>query len=92
MQYPEVPGQQRTDTSIAAAPDPESAATLRNIALSIIRRCPCTADEVARIMQRHILSVRPRVTELKRMGLIEDSGERRKNVSGKKAIVWKAKV
>jgi hypothetical protein len=33
-------------------------------------------------------SIQPRTTELKRKGLIRDSGQRRPNSTGKQAIVW----
>ena len=35
-------------------------------------------------------TVQPRTSELKLLGLIEDSGERRRNRNGKRAIVWVA--
>jgi hypothetical protein len=35
-------------------------------------------------------SIQPRTSELKRKGLIRDSGQRRPNCTGKKAIVWTA--
>tara|TARA_R110000737_G_scaffold253598_1_gene262939 strand:+ start:437 stop:781 length:345 start_codon:yes stop_codon:yes gene_type:complete len=49
-----------------------------------------TGDElaVATDMLRHTCC--PRTATLKRKGLIVDSGERRKGVSGKKQVVWKA--
>ncbi len=47
-----------------------------------------TADEVAYALKYSILTVRPRVSELYKLGLIVDSGLRRKNASGKNAIVW----
>lgn len=34
-------------------------------------------------------TVSPRILELRRMGLIEDSGHRRKTRSGRNAIVWR---
>jgi hypothetical protein len=48
-----------------------------------------TADEIAAAINYSILTVRPRVSELRRQGRILDSGVRRKNISGKSAIVWK---
>lgn len=89
--YPDTPGHQHTDTSLAAAqaiaPD---ARTLRKQTLDVIRAEPHTADEVAKLLCYSILAIRPRVTELHKLGHITDSGERRRNDSGKLAIVWRA--
>lgn len=52
---------------------------------------PLTADECADLMCKSVLSVRPRFSELHALGQIEDSGERRKNASGKHATVWRVK-
>jgi len=49
-----------------------------------------TADEVAIVVGRTVLAIRPRITELRRLGLIFDTGERRVNISGRRAAVWKA--
>lgn len=90
--YPHRPGAQDTDTSKQAAgaiaPD---AATLRGQALAFLREVPMTADECASRARVSILAMRPRLTELSTLGLIEDSGERRANSSGRKAIVWRIK-
>lgn len=48
-----------------------------------------TADEIAAAMNRSILTIRPRVSELNRMKKIIDSTGRRKNASGRNAIVWR---
>lgn len=92
FQYPAEPGAQERDTSQAAAdaiaPD---AATLRAKALAVVERSNgLTADEVAGRMGMSILSIRPRLTELSRLGKVRDSGARRANGSGRKAIVWAA--
>jgi hypothetical protein len=47
-----------------------------------------TAGEVARDLDLSVLSVRPRVSELKRLGEIRQTGARRKNESGMTATVW----
>lgn len=79
------------DTSIAAAADAAiDAKQLRGLALEHIRKTPSTADEVADALGKSVLSIRPRITELKNLGKIVDTGDRRKNTSGKSAKVWKA--
>jgi hypothetical protein len=89
--YPEHPGAQGEETSFAAAeavaPD---AATLRQDCLRILKLGPATADEVAESLGRSVLSIRPRITELKTMGRIRSTKERRPNRSGKSAVVVEA--
>lgn len=46
-----------------------------------------TADEVALVMGRDRLAIRPRITELKMSGVVRDTGRRRKNRSGRNAAV-----
>jgi predicted ArsR family transcriptional regulator len=46
-----------------------------------------TPDEVAAALARSVLAVRPRFTELKIDGLVRETGERRKNRSGRTAAV-----
>lgn len=88
--YPHAPGAQDRDTSRAAAEDAaETAPTLRAKALTILQHSEgLTADQVAAKLGKSILSIRPRVAELARMGKVRDTGERRPNISGKQAIVW----
>ena len=65
--------------------------SLREQCFRIISQIPMTADEVAECMEKSILSIRPRIAELSKLGKIEDSGRRRTNESGKIATVWRAK-
>lgn len=89
--YPESPGFKVGGTSQEAAESmDESSDTLRMRALAILQRERLTSDEVAERMGRSILAVRPRVTELHKLSLIRDTGERRKNASGRRANVWVA--
>lgn len=92
FQYPESPGYQDTDTSFEAAesirPDVHG---LRALCLNALTKREMTPDEVARFVGRDRLAIRPRMTELKEMGLIEDSGARRVNQSGRRAIVYRIK-
>lgn len=48
-----------------------------------------TGDEVSKKMGEWIYSVKPRLTELSRMYLVEDTGERRKNDRNRQEIVWR---
>jgi predicted ArsR family transcriptional regulator len=62
---------------------------LREVVLTAFEKSKgMTADECAGRLGLSILTVRPRVTELSRLGKLRDSGARRANGSGKKAIVW----
>ena len=49
-----------------------------------------TADEAADALGESVLSIRPRFTELLRLAKIKDSGQRRRNDSGRSAKVWVA--
>jgi predicted ArsR family transcriptional regulator len=90
--YPHAPGARDRDTSRAAADAAARIAPmLRGKVLVVLERSNgLTADEVAGRLGLSILSIRPRCTELSRLGKIRDSGDRRRNVSGKRAIVWMA--
>lgn len=89
MTYPLSPGWSRPGTSqVAAMQMTGRAFTLREGVLLILDLVPSTADECAEFMGRTVLSIRPRLTELEHMGHIRDTGRRRKNISGRYAIVW----
>lgn len=88
--YPNTPGACDRDTSRAAAASvAQTAPLLRERVLDAYERSTgMTADECAGRLGLSILSIRPRVTELARLGKLRDSGERRLNGSGRSAIVW----
>lgn len=89
--YPDQPGWKEGDTSRAAAEAMVlRASNLRRDVFSFIRKHPHhTADEIAQALGESILSIRPRVSELRRMGLIDSDGKGR-NKSGATAHQWKA--
>lgn len=88
--YPHQPGHRGADTSIEAAEHIAGSCDLiRAQVLELLRQHPAglTADECAAMLERSVLSVRPRLTELKALGQIEPSGARRQNASGCSARV-----
>ena len=93
--YPDAPGHRNVDTSVAAADalapklgrlQRMAETTIRDTGLSGL-----TAEELAEQLGMDRWSIQPRTTELKRKGIIRDSGQRRRNATGKQAIVWIAK-
>jgi len=91
--YPDAPGHRHVDTSIEAAAEIANRAhTLREECMDMIKASPdgLTADQVAARLGESVLSIRPRITELKKTGRIVDSGRRRKNHSGRRAAVMVA--
>ena len=93
--YPRSPGFIDRDTSRAAAESLAAGAPLiRQQCLNLINKCGSlgiTPDEAAKALGMTVLSIRPRFTELKELGLIVDSGKRRSNDSGRKAKVMVGK-
>lgn len=81
----------RSDTSAQAARELEpSVARLRGMVLDAFRGAGVaglTADEVAGRLRLSVLAVRPRVSELRKAGLVIDTGRRRANRSGRSAMV-----
>ena len=84
----DTPGSMPRETSAAAQPAPHDAKILREQCLNLIKNRDLTADEVAKMMDKSVLSIRPRISELATSKKIFDSGKRRKNESGNSAIVW----
>ena len=92
MTYPQSPGFKAGGTSAQAAfESKETAETLRGAVLDALANNDLTADECAGAMGKSILSIRPRFSELLAIGAIRDTGQRRTNASGKRAIVWTAR-
>lgn len=92
--YPTAPGHRGVSTSIEAADAmaPVSG-RLRQIARRSIMEAGAsglTTDELAKVTGFERSSIQPRTSELKLLHLIKDSGLRRRNANGKRAIVWVA--
>jgi predicted ArsR family transcriptional regulator len=90
--YPDGPGyKERGGTSEGAAMIVSGrVGSLRERVLFLLRNTEFTADECARYLGASILSVRPRLSELRRMGEIQKTGQTRMNESGIQAAVWTA--
>ncbi len=92
LRYPSAPGYKKRDTSEQAAKEiaaTDSHAKGQRIIFELIcRHGPMTADEIAALLGKDRLYVRPRCSELARKEILVDSGVRRRNESGKLAIVW----
>ena len=88
--YSNSPGFKVRGTSEAAAHAMKpKAKTLRERVLAKLKRRARTADEIAYELEASVLAVRPRFSELLAKRKIRDAGKRRKNESGKWAIVWR---
>ena len=90
--YPDAPGYKVEGPSRSAAQKMNSTAAKLRAAVEVeFQRHPTglTADEIATTLDLSVLSVRPRVSELRRNGRIEPTGIRRTNQSGMSATVWK---
>ena len=77
------------DTRRAAleAIEPE-AENLREQCLMLLQSSDYSADELATMLRRSPLAIRPRVAELHNLGLVRKSGSYHKNDSGRPAVVW----
>lgn len=85
--YPHSAGYADGDTSKKAA-EKVDAKTLQRMVLNFMKGFePMSADECAAFMHKSVLSIRPRFTELAKQGLIVDTGQRRRNASGRMAKV-----
>jgi hypothetical protein len=93
--YPNSPAPGRTDTSAAAAQAMEGvSARVQRLVLAAIKSAGAvglTAHELAVTLGMERTTVQPRTSELRRLGRISDSRQRRPNSNGKNAIVWIAR-
>lgn len=90
--YPVAPALGRTDTSAEAATSIAMATgriqRMVYHAIGEVGSRGLTAEELAARLRMERTTVQPRTSELRLLGLIRDSGQRRPNKNGKKAIVW----
>ena len=95
FKYPKSPGfKEATTSKDAAAAIAPRAPSLRDAVLKAMRdRWPSgyTADEVAAVLGKSELAIRPRLSELRKTGDIIPTEIRRPNDSGVMARVWAAK-
>jgi predicted ArsR family transcriptional regulator len=91
VNYPYAPGfkTEQPETSNQAATAVRSRAeTLRELVREKFRLGSATADEIAAKLNESVITIRPRVSELHKQGVLKDTGFRRKNESGHSAVVW----
>ena len=92
--YPDLPGHRGVDTSIvAAASIAHQLGYLQAKVFQAIAKAGLqglTTNELAEQLGIDRGSVQPRTSELRAKRRIRDSGHRRLNANGKKAIVWVA--
>lgn len=88
--YPNAPGYKAEGTSKAAAKAvAKDAKKLAQACLECLKAWgPATSDEVAEELGESILAVRPRMSELYAKSKIVNTGNTRRNASGKSATVW----
>ena len=91
--YPRSPGFREPTTSREAAQAvTPSAPLLRERVYAVVRAAGTrglTPDEAADKLDKTVLAVRPRFTELAKKGRIVRTGERRRNISGLRAKAWR---
>lgn len=93
LRYPTVAGSKENTTSREAAEAIEAegrAAHLREkVRQWFADGNVGTADECAEALNENILSIRPRVSELRLRGFLIETGERRPSSSGRSSHVWR---
>jgi len=93
-QYPMTPGHRGVSSSIEAAEKIKpKVGGMRGRVYGIIKLCGeegTTVEELCAFMKLEAKHVQPRVSELRKLGKVIDSGLKRKSESGVSVIVWKA--
>ncbi|MEY9128316.1 MULTISPECIES: hypothetical protein [Bradyrhizobium] len=87
--YPNKPGSKGGGASKDAAEQIVTRAAMLRIAIAelMLNGYRLTADEIAKQLKESVLAIRPRVSELVRIGTLVKLSDRRKNVSGMTAHV-----
>lgn len=86
-------GFQSTDTSLSAALQTERRApTLRDDVLHYLRMIdrPASTQDIAEALDKPYPSIQPRLSELREMGKVEDSGQRGLTEFARPCILWQA--
>ena len=87
--YPDAAGYKQQTTSRDAAASIDAGTLRADVVAALSSAGPMTADECAAHLRRSPLSIRPRFSELRCKDAIVDTGARRENASGRRAIVWR---
>lgn len=83
------PGARDTEAEAAASQTASKVTALQRRVLDALAERWLTAEELAEALDVYLYTVAPRVTELCRLGLVADSGERRLTGRKRRAIVWR---
>ena len=91
LTYPQAPGwkAQGTSRNAARAVRPRAKSLCEQV-YELLKDAALTTDEAAASLNKSVLSIRPRFSQLLAQGRIYDTGRTRKNESGLSASVWKA--
>ena len=91
--YPHKAGHRGVRTSIKSADDinPHLSRLHKMIAIELESVFPggLTGTELSQRLKRNLLTIRPRTTEMKLLGVIIDSEKTKKNDAGKPEIIYK---
>ncbi|MBA3053766.1 MAG: winged helix-turn-helix transcriptional regulator [Sphingomonadales bacterium] len=90
--YPDIPGAQGPEgtSQEAAEAIAPTVSHLRRIAMRTLNKLgEATVLEAVAVADVARESLQPRFSELRAMGLVEPTGARRRNPSGKRAAVWR---
>jgi len=91
MNYPVEAGWKEPTTSKLAAKRTGACALRAAVARALVLG-DRTADECAEYLERSVLAVRPRLSELRALGMIAPTGERRRNDRGHSVQVWRLTI